>query len=56
MYYHNVIGNTIYVRGDNRILPKPHSQTEVVKMNDVAEIFNFFSDMIGQAFYVEKTG
>ena len=25
-------------------------------MNDVAEIFNTFSDMISQAFYVEKTG
>lgn len=25
-------------------------------MLDVAEIFNYFSDMISQAFYVEKTG
>jgi len=25
-------------------------------MNDVAEIFNTYSDMISQAFYVEKTG
>lgn len=56
MYYHNVIGNRIYVRWENRVLPKAHIATETVKMNDVAEIFNTFSDMISQAFYVEKTG
>lgn len=55
MYYHDVIGNRIYVRAENRFSPKPHSVTDVVKMNDVAEIFNTFSDMISQAFYVEKT-
>ena len=56
MYFHDVIGNTIYVRAENRFSPKAHSQTETVKMNDVAEIFNTFSDMVSQAFYVEKTG
>ncbi len=56
MYYHDVIWNRIYVRWDNRFFPKAHAVTEVVKMNDVAEIFNTFSDMISQAFYVEKTG
>lgn len=56
MYYHDVVGNRIYVRGVNRINPKEHTEGEVVKMNDVAEIFNTFSDMISSAFYVEKTG
>ena len=55
MYYHNVIGNRIYVRAENRFSPKEHSEAEIVKMNDVAEIFNTFSDMISQMFYVEKT-
>lgn len=56
MYYHNVSGSRIYVRKENRFSPKAHAATESVKMNDVAEIFNTFSDMISQAFYVEKTG
>jgi hypothetical protein len=56
MYYHDVIGNRIYVRGVNRFSPKAHASTEVVKINDVAEIFNTFSDMIAQTFYIEKTG
>ncbi len=56
MYYHNVVGNRIYVRWENRKSPKAHAATEVVKMNDVAEIFNYFSDMVSQLFYTEKTG
>ena len=56
MYYHDMIGSRIYVRWENRFSPKAHSSSETVKMNDVAEIFNTFSDMISQAFYVEKTG
>lgn len=56
MYYHNVSGNTIYVRAENRISPKAHSKNEVVQINDVAEIFNTYSDMISTCFYVEKTG
>lgn len=55
MYYHNVVWNRIYVKWVNRIWAKEHSEWEVVKMNDVAEIFNTFSDMIAQTFYVEKT-
>lgn len=56
MYFHDVIGSTIYVRSENRISPKGHTSTEAIQINDVAEIFNTFSDMISQAFYVEKTG
>ena len=56
MYFHDVIGSTIYVRSENRISPKAHSSLEVIKMNDVAEIFNTYSDMISQAFYCEKIG
>lgn len=55
MYFDNVIGNTIYVKWVNRTSPKSHSSTEVIQMNDVAEIFNTYSDMLSQAFYVEKT-
>lgn len=55
MYYHNVVWNRIYVKWVNRIWAKEHSEWEVVKMNDVAEIFNTFSDMIAQTFYIEKT-
>lgn len=56
MYYHNVSGNTIYVRAENRPSPKAHSKNEIVQINDVAEIFNTYSDMISTCFYVEKTG
>ena len=60
MYYHNVTGNTVSVRAENRglggTISKTHAQNEVIQMNDVAEIFNTFSDMISQTFYVEKTG
>lgn len=56
MYYHNVVGSRIYVRSENRPSPKAHTSGVSVKMLDVAEIFNFFSDMVSQLFYVEKTG
>lgn len=56
MYYHDVTGNTISVRGENRISPKAHSKSELVQINDIAEIFNTYSDMISTCFYVEKTG
>ena len=56
MYYHNVVGSRIYVRSVNRPSPKSHAVGVSVKMLDVAEIFNYFSDMISQSFYVEKTG
>lgn len=56
VYYHDVIGNRIYVRGVNRKSPKSHSKNDLVQMNDVEEIFNFYSDMTSPLFYVEKTG
>jgi hypothetical protein len=56
MYYHDVIGSRIYVRSINRPSPKSHAAGVSVKMLDVAEIFNYFSDMVSQAFYTEKTG
>lgn len=56
MYYHSVSGSTISVRGVNRINPKEHTQNEIVRINDVAEIFNFITGQISTAFYVEKTG
>lgn len=58
MYFDDVIGSTVYVKSENRWLgwtsAKAHTQGEIVAMKDVAEIFNFFSDNISNAFYVEK--
>lgn len=60
MYFDDVIGSTIYVKSENRWLgwttAKAHTQGETVAMKDVAEIFNFFSNNISSAFYVEKKG
>lgn len=60
MYYHNVTGNIVSVRAENRglwgTIAKTHAENEAIQINDIAEIFNTFSDMISQAFYVEKTG
>jgi len=56
-YYHNVVGNRIYVRQEGRLSgDKEHVSGEPVQINDTANIFNYFSDMISQAFFVEKTG
>jgi len=54
-YFHNAVGNTIYITGTNRINPKTHAKNEVVRMNDVAEYFNYLSNNTSQAFYVERT-
>ena len=58
MYFDDRIGSTIYVKSENRWLgwttAKAHTKWEIVAMKDVAEIFNFFSDNISNAFYVEK--
>ena len=60
VYFDDVIGSTVYVKSENRWLgwttAKAHTQGEVVAMKDVAEIFNFFSNNISSAFYVEKKG
>lgn len=56
VYYHDVVGNRIYVRGVNRKSPKFHPKGDAVQMNDVEEIFNFYSDMTSPLFYTEKTG
>ena len=54
-YFHNAVGNTIYITGTNRINPKTHAKNEVVRMNDVAEYFNYLSNNTSQAFYIERT-
>lgn len=56
VYFHNVIGNRIYVRWVNRRNPKLHSANDSVQMNDVEDIFNYYSDMVSPLFYMEKTG
>lgn len=58
MYFDDVVWSTVYVKSENRWLgwtsAKAHTQWETVAMKDVAEIFNFFSNNISNAFYVEK--
>ncbi len=55
-YFHNRVGNRLYVRDENRLTGnKAHTLNEPVQINDTANIFNYFSDMISQAFFVEKT-
>lgn len=60
MFFDDVVGSTVYVKSENRWLwgttAKAHTQGETVAMKDVAEIFNFFSNNISNAFYVEKKG
>ena len=56
VYFHNVIGSRIYVRWVNRKNPKAHSLNDLIQMNDVEEIFNYYADMTSPLFYVEKTG
>jgi len=60
VYFHNVVGNTVSVRAENRwqggTTARSHTSQEPVAMKDIAEIFNMFSDMISQMFYVEKLG
>ena len=60
VYFHTVVGTTISVRAENRWLggttAKLHTSTETVAINDVAEIFNMFSDSLSQCFFIEKTG
>lgn len=54
MYYYDVVGNTIYVRGTWRFSAKWHTLWETIKINDVSNIFNYFSDISSSAFYTEK--
>lgn len=60
VYFHNVVGNTVSVRAENRwqggTTARAHTSQEPVAMKDIAEIFNMFSDSISQCFFVEKTG
>lgn len=55
-YYHTTSGNgyTIHVRWINRYSAKAHTQWEDVKINDVSNLFNYFSDITSSGFYIEK--
>ena len=53
-YYDSTSGTTINIKGINRINPKEHSQWETARINDVAELFNYFSGNTSHAFYIEK--
>lgn len=55
-YFHNRVWNRIFVRKEWRLTGnKAHTEWEPVQINDTANIFNYFSDMISQTFFVEKT-
>lgn len=54
MYYYDVQGNTIYVRWTWRFWAKEHAIWETVKINDISNIFNYFSDISSSAFYIEQ--
>lgn len=56
MFYHNVIGSRIYVKGINRTDAKAHLVSEVVQINDSSDLFNYFSDISSNTFYIIKTG
>ncbi len=54
MYYHDVIGNTIYVKWVNRISPKEHKALDVVQINDTSLIFNYLSKSLSTTFFIEQ--
>jgi len=58
--FYNSVGTTLTAKKENRGLGwtsmSAHSSNEPIALKDVAEIFNFFSDNLSQAFFVEKTG
>ena len=54
MFYHDVIWSRVYVRWVNRYTAKEHLATSTVQINDSALIFNYLSENLSTAFYVEK--
>lgn len=56
VFYSSVSWNDVTVLGENRYSPKAHSIGEGVKMNTVAELFDYMFQNISDAFYLEKTG
>lgn len=56
VFYSSVSWNNVTVLGENRYSPKGHSIWEEVKMNTVAELFDYMFQNISDAFYLEKTG
>jgi len=54
MYYHDVIGNIIYVKWVNRIDPKEHFALDKVQINDTSLIFNYLSKALSTTFFVEQ--
>jgi len=54
MYYHDVIGNIIYVKGVGRTDPKQHFALDKVQINDTSLIFNYLSKLNSTTFFVEQ--
>jgi len=54
MFYHDVIGTRIYVKWSNRVNPTSHAIWDPVQINDISELFNYFSVIWSSTFYVEK--
>lgn len=54
-YFHDVVGNTIYIKEENRINPKAHYENDLVQINDTSLVFNYLSKRSSTTFFVEQT-
>lgn len=54
LYFHNRVGNTIFVAEINRPNPKFHSAGATYQMTNSAELINYLSDNTNTFWYVEK--
>jgi len=54
MYYHDVIGNLIYVKWVNRVNPKAHIIWDTVQINDTSLVFNYLSRLNSTTFFIEQ--
>lgn len=56
VFFSSVSGSTVTVLWENRFSPKAHSIGEEVKMNDVAQLFEYTFNNFSDTFYIEKKG
>jgi len=56
VFFSSVSGSDVAVLWENRFSPKAHSIGEEVKMNDVAQLFEYTFNNFSDAFYIEKKG
>jgi len=51
---YNRVWNQLFYRGIDRLAPKAHSINDIVKMNVMAGYTNYFDDVLGTTFNLEK--